>query len=100
MKNLGKIHLRTIKNKLPESELKFVVGGYDGSGTYGDPYQLPEVVIYADPCDALSSCGSTPEQQYCTGKRCGDECYNGSRWGKCVAFPGVPTCKICALYNP
>ncbi len=27
--------------------MKTIVGGYyPGSGTYGDPYQLPEVVVY------------------------------------------------------
>jgi hypothetical protein len=63
MKNLGKIHLRTIKNKLPESELKFVVGGYDGS--------------------AYDSSGSRP----CDGKREYECCTVNGKTGACRYVP-------------
>jgi natural product precursor len=52
MKKLKKIHLKSVLSFLSEGELKSVVGGYDGSGTYDDPYKLPEVVIYGCRCEA------------------------------------------------
>jgi natural product precursor len=50
VKTLKKIHLKSVSNFLSEREMKSVIGGegYGGSGTYDDPYQLPEVVIYGN----------------------------------------------------
>jgi len=67
MKTLKKICLNNISMSLSDTEMKNVVGGYDGgSGTYDDPYQLPEVVVGA-PC-------ITPKICACFGKLVGDYC--------------------------
>ena len=99
MKVLKRITLKSVSEYLSDKEMRNVVGGdYGGSGTYDDPYQLPEVVIKGDPCDSLPSCGD-PGKQYCMGKRCGESCTDTTtgRTGTCKAWPGLSTCKICNL---
>ncbi|GHU62646.1 hypothetical protein FACS1894123_03960 [Bacteroidia bacterium] len=44
---MKKINLWELKKVLTNNEMRKVVGGYDGNGTYGDPYQLPEVIVCA-----------------------------------------------------
>ena len=50
MKKLGKLKLKNI-SILEDQKMKKISGGYwPGSGTYNDPYQLPEVVVTACYC--------------------------------------------------
>jgi natural product precursor len=56
MKKLGKLKLRT--HEMRDYEMRNLFGGYGGSGTYDDPYQLPEVVVYGNytgPCPACAA---------------------------------------------
>ena len=45
-----KIRYRSDFEVLTSKEMQQHIGGYEGSGTYDDPYQLPEVVIIYNPC--------------------------------------------------
>jgi natural product precursor len=58
MKKLSKICLKNLSVSMKDLEMKSMVGGYGGSGTKDDPYQLPEVVVYGKytgPCPACAA---------------------------------------------
>ena len=83
MKTLKKIHLKSVSEYLSNREMRLVVGGYDGSGSYDDPFELPEVVIYGNP--KIVSCVGAKE-----GDRCEWADDRGvSKYGYCKAYyPG------------
>jgi natural product precursor len=84
MKKLSKISLKTVSARLSDAEMRSVVGGddYPGSGTYDDPYQLPEVTVTA-PCPP-----DTRKDTACSGKKEWDPCdwiYNCNKYyGYCL----------------
>jgi natural product precursor len=59
MKKIGKIQLNEISNAdLAVFEMNRIFGGDGGSGTYDDPFQLPEVYVYGKytgPCPACAA---------------------------------------------
>ena len=76
MKVLKKIRLSTVEDKLSDTEMKMVVGGYSypGSGTEDDPYQLPGVTV---------TCGQSGGQCW----RC-ELVFNGAYSQQCRRFTG------------
>ena len=63
-----KIRYRSAFEVLTRKEMQQQFGGYEGSGTYEDPYQLPEVVI--TPCSGHADNAIDP----CKGANWGEDC--------------------------
>ncbi|MDR1682049.1 MAG: TIGR04149 family rSAM-modified RiPP [Candidatus Symbiothrix sp.] len=65
MKKIGKINLNEISNAdLSVFEMNRIFGGEGGSGTYDDPFQLPEVYVYGkyNPCATnVNGCCQCPQ---------------------------------------
>jgi len=53
MKKLSKLKLKDFQ-EINDSEMKSIVGGFSGSGTYDDPYLLPELTVYGCYCAACA----------------------------------------------
>jgi hypothetical protein len=97
---MKKIHLRGVSETLCESEMKDVRGGegfdtlqksderqVDGGGNNG-----------TGNCYSLRPCNNDSDWAACSGRLCGDACYNSNleRWGKCIwILAGWNACKTC-----
>ena len=98
MKALKRISMRSVSEVLSDKEMRLYVGGYvDGSGTYDDPYQLPEVVVtgYGTDCGLqYGGCTGTSAKE-------GDPCDYVWTNGDGVRFRFTGTCEGNGYqYNP
>lgn len=60
---MKRIRARSVSEVLSDNEKRRIVGGYDGSGTYDDPYVLPEVVVKS--CLKYGKCDNKSEGDLC-----------------------------------
>lgn len=77
MKQLKKLRLNDFV-EMTDYDMKCIIGGYTGSGTYDDPYGLPEINVFPS--------GPGCKIYVCASKQEGDKCaisYNG------VVYPGT-----------
>jgi hypothetical protein len=94
MNSVEKIVFRKDVKVLSEREMQQAVGGYEGSGTYEDPYQLPEVVISLCIGPSGPNCKIIACEGISIGETC-SFCYNNRKYkGKCAkdAFWGKKYC--------